>query len=91
MLRYHRTIAGVHHDEASGAVGVLRHTRIDAPLTEQRGLLIAGNSGDRNPLRSLPHHFARRHDPRQNVARDFQDSQQIIVPFAGVDVEEQRA
>ena len=91
MFRYNGVVAGVHHDEASGAVGVLGHAGRRAALTEQRGLLIAGDSGDRDAIVGLSDHFTRRDYPRQNLPRDFQDSQQIVVPFAAVDVEEERA
>ena len=43
----HRS-ADVHEHEAAGAVGVLRGARLEAGLPEQRGLLVAGDAGDRD-------------------------------------------
>ena len=39
-------VAGVHQQEAAGAVGVLGHARREAGLAEERRLLIAGDAGD---------------------------------------------
>ena len=38
-----RLEAGVHQHEAAGAVGVLRHARLEAGLAEERGLLVPGD------------------------------------------------
>ncbi len=43
-----RAVARGHQQEAARSVGVLRHARLEARLAEQRGLLIAGNAGDRD-------------------------------------------
>ncbi len=43
--RRRRLLAGVHEHERSGAVGVLRHAGLEARLTEQRRLLVAGDPG----------------------------------------------
>ncbi len=38
----------VHQHERAGAVGVLRHARLEAGLAEQRRLLVAGDAADRD-------------------------------------------
>ena len=43
--------AGVHQQEASGAVGVLDRSRHGAHLPEESGLLVARYAGDRNFVR----------------------------------------
>ena len=47
-------VARVHEQEAAGAVGVLRHARAVAGLAEERGLLVAGDAGDRRGRRAGP-------------------------------------
>ncbi len=81
----------MHHDEAARPVRVLGHARRDASLPEQRGLLIAGDSRDRDPVLGLAYDFTRAHNSRQDRARNVDDAQQLVVPFAAMDVEEQRA
>ena len=48
-------VADVEQHEAAGAVGVLRHARLEARLPEQRRLLVAGDAGDRDAGRRPPH------------------------------------
>ncbi|MNS44991.1 hypothetical protein D3C72_774490 [compost metagenome] len=38
--------AGVHQQEAAGAIGVLGHALLEAELAEQGGLLVTGDAGD---------------------------------------------
>ncbi|MNE47584.1 hypothetical protein D3C80_1419960 [compost metagenome] len=78
--------AGIHQQEAAGAVGVFRHTRLDAELAIQRRLLVTGDPGDRNtrpaftPDVGLAIHFGRRTDCWQHGAWDIQRFQHPIVP-----------
>ena len=46
--RFRTDRAHVHEDETAGAVGVLRRSRFVTALAEERGLLIAGHTGDRD-------------------------------------------
>ncbi len=65
-----------------------------ARLAEQRGLLIAGDPCDRQRDAiddCLCADAGRVDDARQQGTRDVEEAQQIVVPVAGVDVEEQRA
>ena len=48
VARSDRLRAGVHQQEAAGAVGVLREPGRVAGLAEQRRLLVAGDAGDRH-------------------------------------------
>ena len=96
ILRSHQLVAGVQQHEATGAVGVLRHSGAVAALAEERRLLVAGDSGygDRRAEQ-----FGRGHTERvrrrihigQDRARHAQDLEQLVVPVAGADVEQQRA
>ncbi len=46
--RFGTRLADVEQHERPGSVRVLRHSRFDAGLTEQRRLLVAGHAADRN-------------------------------------------
>ncbi|MNM67891.1 hypothetical protein D3C81_794350 [compost metagenome] len=46
MSGFHRLAAGMHQQEAAGAIGVLRLPGLHAHLAEQRGLLVAGDAAD---------------------------------------------
>ena len=48
VLGEYRGLAGVHQQEAAGAVGVLGLTGREAGLTEEGSLLVSGGSGDGN-------------------------------------------
>ena len=49
--RWKRAFPGVHQHEAARAISVLCFARVQTCLTEQRGLLIAQNSGNRHSLK----------------------------------------
>ena len=96
VARSDRLRAGVHQQEAAGAVGVLRHARLEAALPEGRGLLVAGHTGDRDRRAEqlgigLAQHAARRLHLGQHRARHVEDLEQLVVPVEPVDVEQQRA
>ena len=93
VFRTHRFFAGVHQQEAAGAVGVLRHARLNAQLAVQCRLLVTGDTGDRNTRAALTAdvglavHLGGRTDFRQHGARDIQHFQHALVPVQLVDVE----
>ena len=96
MLRHHRRVTGIHQHEAAGAVSVFGHARLQAGLSKSGGLLIAGNTGNRNaaiePLFfAFTHHFATGAYARQQLARNVEQGKQLVVPFAGMNVEQQGA
>ncbi|OPZ05782.1 MAG: hypothetical protein BWZ09_00882 [Alphaproteobacteria bacterium ADurb.BinA305] len=89
-------MAGVHEQEAAGAVGVLRHARGEAGLAEGRRLLVAADAGDRDRGTEqrrigLAAHPAARHHARQQHGRDAEALEQHRIPVQRVEVEEQRA
>ena len=77
--------------EAAGAVGVLGHAGLEAGLAEERGLLVAGDAGDRDRRAEqtrlgLAIDLARRAHLRQHRARHAEELQQLVVPSPAVDV-----
>ena len=96
--RAHELGADVFKQEAARAVGVLGFARAPAQLAEERGLLVAGNAGNgyagktRNGTerRRLAHALARPDDLRQHALGNPEELEQICVPLALHDVEEQR-
>ena len=93
VVRTYRFFAGVHQQEAAGAVGVFRHARLNTELAVQRRLLVTGDTGDRNtrtaftPDVGLAVHFRRRTDFWQHGARDIQRFQHALIPVQLMDVE----
>ena len=89
-----RSLAGIEQHEAAGAVRVLREAGREAGLPEQRRLLVAGDAGDRH-LHSIQGgvraHARRRYDAWKHRPRNVEQREQLVVPFARVDVEQQRA
>ncbi len=76
-------LALVGQDEAARAVGRLGLAGPEAGLAEERRLLVARQTGERHARSAdlgLADHTARRHDPRQHVARDTEESEQLAVP-----------
>ena len=71
-FRRHRPFAGIHQQKASRAVGVFRFARFKAGLSDERGLLIAKDAGDRHIFdRSEPRfseNFAAGGDARQDLS-----------------------
>ena len=96
VLRGDRRRAGVEQRKAAGAVGRLDHARREAGLADGRGLLVAGDAGDRDAAAEEIRHAVAEGGGGilhlgQHGARHAQDFQQLVVPLAVVDVEQQRA
>ena len=94
VLRWNRLLARVHEHEAAGAVGVLHHARIGAHLTEERGLLIAGDARDGNAAAEqagLAVDFTGGADLGQHGFGNIENLQQLLVPTASLDVVEHGA
>ncbi|MCY1431373.1 hypothetical protein D9M71_473400 [compost metagenome] len=91
MGGFHRLVAGVHQQEAAGAIGVLGLAGLDAHLAEQRRLLVAGDTGNGDAALGVAIHFGRRAYLGQHLPRDAKDFQQLVVPLQAVDVEHQGA
>src|SRR5262249_6132161 len=86
--------AGVEEEEAARPVGVLREARREARLAEERRLLVAGEARDRDrgvADASLREDSGGRDDVREDVARDAEEREELVVPVASVDVVEERA
>ena len=89
--------ADVGEHERAGAVGVLRHARLDARLSEQRRLLIARDPADRNrePGGAIgagnAEASARRRDRGEDRPRNVEERAQLVGPVAALDVVEHRA
>ena len=89
-------VAGVHEHETARAVGVLRASGPEAAVTEQRGLLVARNAGDRGAVR---HNLIGNAavivgtplDLRQHRTRNVEQLEQLVVPLERMDVEQHRA
>ena len=90
-------LSDVEQDERARAVGVLRHSRHDTGLAEQRRLLIACHAadgetaGDAGSRRRHADASARRHDGRQGADRNVQERTQLGVPRSRADVAQHRA
>ena len=96
MTRAHRLGAGVEHDEAAGPIGRLDRAGGKAGLADRRRLLVAGHTGDRHgaaeevdggeaELGGVVAHLG------QDLARDVEEREEVVVPFLAVDVEQHRA
>ena len=88
-------IRGIHQKEAARPVGVLRLARCEAGLTEERGLLVPGDSGDRNDRAEVPRvglgdDSTRAHRARHHRAWDVEEREKIVVPDTAVNVEHER-
>jgi hypothetical protein len=84
--------------ERPGPIRVLRRPRIQARLTVEGSLLVAGDAADRDAVEPGQGVAARasqladrRPDLRQRRARDAEQVQQLVVPVAGAQVVEHRA
>jgi hypothetical protein len=84
----------VEQDEASGAVGALRHPGAVAGLPEERRLLVARDAGDRDVAAELGRRaigFGRARDLRQRPWVDSEQPAEVGVPGEAVDVEQHGA
>ncbi len=95
-LRPHELRADVLQQKAAGPVSVLGLARAPAQLPEERRLLVAGNARNRHAAqaerrRHFAHALARPHHFRQHARGNSEELQQLRVPLALHNVEEQRA
>ncbi len=88
----HGAFPRIHQQEAARAVGVLGFAGFEAGLANQRCLLIAQNSGNRDSLRGADFHcpvsFAARADAWQHRFRNAECIQQLLVPGKRVEIHE---
>ena len=96
VFRGHRRGAGVEQREAAGAVGRLDHAGFEAGLADGGGLLVAGDAGNRDGAAEQVGHALAEFGGRilhlgQHRARHAHDLQELVVPLAGVDVEQEGA
>ena len=96
MPRHDGPAAGVHQQEAAGAVGVLGHAGREAGLAEQGALLVAGDAADQHRRAqqrgaALAVMGAGRQDPGHQRSRDVQQRQQLGVPLVAMHVEQHGA
>src|SRR5476649_444016 len=91
VLGFDGLVAGVHQQEAAGAVSVLGLTRFYAHLAEQGRLLVTGDAADGDTAFGTAVDFRRRFDLRQHFARHVENLQHLRIPLQGVDVEEHGA
>ncbi len=88
--------AGVHEDEAAGAVGVFGESGSAAGLAEKGGVLVAGDSGYGNAgefgrVGNFGKGFAAGTDFGENGAGDLEGGEEFVVPIAGFEIEEEGA
>ncbi len=84
----------VEEEKAARAVRVLREARPVAGLPEEGRLLVAGDARDRDGNAAEGRRRGDAgggHDAGQDLSRDVEKAQQLVVPGARVDVVEQRA
>ena len=96
VARRRRFAARVHEQERSRAVGALRLSLGEARLSDERRLLIARDSGDRQAIGKPAHtlhrseHARRGPDLRQHAARYSEQLAQLVVPLAAREIHQQR-
>ena len=89
-------VAGIEQQETTGSVGRLGHSRLEAGLADQRRLLVARDAADRDGTLQeagcgLAEVAAAVLHVRHERARHVEQAQQLVVPFAAVNVEQHRA
>ena len=94
VVRIDRLVADVHQHEAAGAVGVLRHARLEAGLSEQSRLLVACHACDLDRAAEefrigLAVDAAGGLRLGQHAHRNLELLAELFIPLAGVDVEHQ--
>ena len=87
VLRADELRADVLEQEASSAVGIFSFTGIPAELAEERGLLIACDSGDGDAAQTerrgdVANRLARPNNFREHALGDVEDAQQFRIPLA---------
>ncbi len=88
--RWHGRLAGVHQQEAAGAVGILGLARREACLAHKRRLLVSEDPGNRHAVCGSEH-GGRWRDARQHGARDAECGEQHVVPIQRREVHQLRA
>ena len=96
MFGCQRLVAGVQHQETTGAVGAFRHPGFEACLAEQGRLLIPRHTHDGRTIQStvtddLAEVRCRIHHLRQQRRRNTEQVEQLRVPLLIVNVEQQGA
>ena len=96
VFRAHKLRADVLEEEAAGAIRILGFACAPAQLTKERRLLVAGDACDGRAAKAqrcshLAHALARPHNFRQQACGDPEEFEQLRVPLALHDVEEQCA
>lgn len=91
VLGLDRLVAGVHQQEAAGAIGVLCLAWLDAHLAEESRLLVASDPADGDAAFGAAVDFRGGFHFRQHFPRDIQHFQHFRIPLQGVDVEEHGA
>ena len=97
MLAQDRPVADVHQRERARAVGALRVPFAKAGLAEERGLLVAGDPRDGEPVGQepdaprAPNLLGASDDLRQDALGDAEERAQLGVPLRAREVHEQRA
>ena len=94
VLGEDRHVAGIQQREAAGAIGGFQHPRREAGLPQRRRLLVPRHAADRH---RRAQHLRRGHAEfggavphlRQDRRRDVEQPQQLRVPGAAGDVEQQ--
>ena len=99
-LRLDSRLAGVHEQEAAGAVGGLDDAVLERALTKEGGGLVADGAGDRGACEAFEAGDAGRDetvdlaggdDLRQDAHGDVHEFAELFIPGQGVDVEEHGA
>ena len=95
VARRDRDLSGIEQHEAAGAIGVLGQPRLEASLTEQRRLLVAGDAGHRHGRALNRRLVAQTPDEGttrgQYGTRNVEQRKQFVIPVAPVNVVQQRA
>ena len=96
MAGRHRFGARVHEHETAGAICILGQSAVKAVLAEERGLLITGNSSDRNlAIKNTGSRVAINSAGGPNLGKDLSRcadcGEQFVIPGLAVQIEEHRA
>src|SRR3954469_11596513 len=84
----------MHEHETTGPVGIFHHSRARADLAEKSRLLIARYAGNGDSAAEeirLAIDFARGTNLRQDTAGHAEQTEQFVVPFASLNIEEHGA
>ena len=89
-------MTGVHEEEAPGAISVFNHTRLEAGLSKEGGVLVAGDTADADAIQfgysgHRADDSARGNDAGQQGGGDAEHLQQGGIPLARMNVHEEGA